>query len=858
MDKKRIVQGEQFIFNGIDGATGAYLTSPLSPQQISAIAMGDAQDKEHLYDLRLRYQRATTTKRRVKAGINPLELSSAGWGIIFAKNDSDKLPAIREALGDLLELRRVQAGERYKEFSAEAGYQEGENYLNFLARKHIGPGPADPEKVPYYLLIAGDPESIPFEFQYQLDVQYAVGRIYFDTLEQYANYARSVVEMETRENTSPRRAVLFGVQNQDDPATQLSANHLVQPLADHLSGQQGVGDWEIRSVIGEGATKSTLSELMGGKDTPTMFFSASHGMGFPINDPRQIPHQGALLCQDWPGPHAWKEAIPEDYYFSASDISSDSQLTGSIAFHFACYGAGTPKMDDFSHQAFLEPKAIAPRSFVAQLPQKLLSHPKGGMLAVIGHVERAWGYSFAWQNTGSQLAVFESALLKIMEGSPVGYAMEYFNERYAELSTILSTELQGVQFGKIVDDVELAGMWTANNDARSYVILGDPAVHIPEFAREQLTIQEEHVSQVTLSEKEIKMKTVAGEQAQQFTLPQEKEVEGSAPEIDLELAGAEPVQLTLLTAEKLDQLLNEGTSLQWAKFNYLVGSSISQMVPGSWVESLKISISQFQSALREINQDEHAVQWRQIQFRLAYAFAELYSLTGEDRYAVLAARINSAVLESIEQDEDPDAWVQANLKRAHLYARMYEKSSDIAIAQQALEAYQKVLAAIDRQIDPVTWAQIHQNLAKLQVDLYDAGGDERYRTGAVDNFHAALEVFNVELFPYQYVTAKINIGDLSLAGKDGNQEDSIELAIEAYKSAQEVASRVADVISEARMQMKLGDAYLARLKGDRTKNVFTAGAYYKHSLNLLREINDQEGIEEINLKIQQLKSIQSK
>ncbi len=471
-------------FNGVNATRGEYGLAPMPVADLAALIKGDKPSSARIEPdaaqrALLKSRAAAAGAFRTKEGVREDEVASAGWAVVFPA--APDYSAVREALTPLLGLRQAQAGALYRECRGQAGYLQGESARDFLKRQGAATsGAVDPARFPYYVLLVGSPDEIPFRFQYQLDVQYAVGRLHLPSLTAYASYAASVVAAEQGEVSLARRAVFFAPANPDDRATAISADGLAAPLAASLAAEQRAADWQIETVRGEGASKARLAALLGGAETPALLFTASHGAEFDPLDPRIVAHQGAILCQDWPGPRAWSHrALKPDFYFSGDDIGDDARLLGTVAFHFACFGAGTPALDDYAHlRGSRQP--IAPHSFVAGLPQRLLGHPKGGALAVVGHVERAWTYSFSDSHGTRQLETFASFLRRVMlAGAPVGWALEFFNDRYAELATGLTEDMENLRYGGAVDEPQLIARWTEHNDARSYVVLGDPAVRLP-------------------------------------------------------------------------------------------------------------------------------------------------------------------------------------------------------------------------------------------------------------------------------------------------------------------------------------------------------------------------------------------
>ena len=439
-------------------------------------------------------QRRVTGQLGTVPWVDPGNLSQAGWGVIFpAIWPVARQEALEMALAPLLQLRAGQVGELYRFYAGAEGYRPGDTAGGFLCRppRHAdAANPAAPDEtgVPYYLLLVGSPEEIPFEFQYQLDVQYAVGRLDFgEDITAYANYARNVVAAEAAPVRAHRQVVFFGTENPGDVATSLSANHLIAPLSRHIRSRTAGSAWNVLHVAPAHATKANLARILRLEMPPALLFTATHGIEFPVGHPRQRLNQGALLCQDWSGEVG---EVSPDAYFSAGDVTEDLNLRGMILFAFACFSAGTPHYDEYHRVAFrASSQAIAEVPFVAALPKAMLALRDRGALAVVGHVERSWGLSFLSEMSSrpegmvgrkrEHVEVFAAAIERILAGQPVGAALDYFDMRHAAIATELIYLYDHMRDPPTVEDIyRLAELWTANNDARGYVIIGDPAVRL--------------------------------------------------------------------------------------------------------------------------------------------------------------------------------------------------------------------------------------------------------------------------------------------------------------------------------------------------------------------------------------------
>ena len=161
-------------FNGIDPETGQYAVPPTPIEEVvkAVLARPGLEAYEALHG-----DRAVPFAPPFGMSLdNPTQV---GWAIVFHEDTPQE---IREALTPLVDHRRAQAGDLFKVLD----YKKGEQVRDWYRRHGISTGNFEPELVPYYLLLVGPPTYIPFEFQYLLGIEYAVGRLAFDSAADYA------------------------------------------------------------------------------------------------------------------------------------------------------------------------------------------------------------------------------------------------------------------------------------------------------------------------------------------------------------------------------------------------------------------------------------------------------------------------------------------------------------------------------------------------------------------------------------------------------------------------------------------------------------------------------------------------
>jgi Peptidase family C25 len=371
----------------------------------------------------------------------------------------------------------------------------GERITDWLTRYGVSQAPVDPTLgVPFYLMLVARPGPltptdqafIPLNFQYELDMFWGVGRLIFSDadgrhrLDAYQAYAEQVVAWESRPDAAARlrkEIAFFGTRHEDDNSTRRSADELVSPLiawskTSKLTTAKGIG----QSVyLGDDATRSNLEHVLSASTPPALLFTASHGIGLPISDPaRLVLNQGALVTADFEF-----GKIKREHWLAGEDLDgmANANLEGMIAFLFACYSAGCPQQDEFIFDTNKQRPIIAPFPFIAQLPQRMLAK---GALAVLGHVERAWTFSFTGTEASStsQIQPFQDVLGRLLQGMPAGSATDQFNVIQGARSLTLTQEIEENTLGAKIDPQRLSRLWMSRNDARNYVLLGDPAVRL--------------------------------------------------------------------------------------------------------------------------------------------------------------------------------------------------------------------------------------------------------------------------------------------------------------------------------------------------------------------------------------------
>lgn len=455
----------EIMTSGLDPETGELLVEPLAERDFVGALLGALPDRgAELIESGTTHDRGRSVRGRIERLPTP-DLGNprvAGWTYLVAHDDPQR-GEIARILRPLADHRGMTDPDQPLLFRGEPS----DGWADWIT-SHYQSVKAKP---PYYVVIVGGPDRVPFHFQAALDSVACVGRLAFDNLVELEAYVDKVLRIEAAADSVVRReALMFATDRGKRDPTYYSRRHMAEPLVGHMQ-ERGV---PVTQLTGPDATAGRLLEALATAG-PALVYIACHGVGRrkeALEEQRRT--NGALVCAD-------------NGLLRAADIPDTPVAEGAVVFGFACFSAGTPAASDYAHWLGRD-RFNAESDFVAALPKRLLAHPRGPV-AFVGHVDAAWLHAFDDPDVPDletpwhpRLAPFSRALETILDQQPVALAMRAMRDRFNTYNIHLVDFFEKQRRGISLSDTpeqnrKLVNAFITRSDAQNYMVLGDPAVY---------------------------------------------------------------------------------------------------------------------------------------------------------------------------------------------------------------------------------------------------------------------------------------------------------------------------------------------------------------------------------------------
>jgi hypothetical protein len=363
----------------------------------------------------------------------------------------------------------------------------------------------DETRRPRYLLILGDLDRVSLDTQHVLSQDGITGRLACADDDGYGAYVHKLLAWQRAPSHQDRARALFYTVHDGSSATTAGHSKLIVPCHDRCTraARDKPRTFPASAVESHGAPSPDPQELLRLVEArhPSVLLSMSHGLG-PPRRRRWSPAEARALQ----GAMSFGTADA----LEVRDLASATFLPGGLWIYFACFGAGTPRTSAYHHwlqmladqgMSELGPVNETLRGldegggFVSGLGKAVLANPNGP-LAMLGHIDLAWSYSYEELRVGGEHDVrrvsgsnrslnFFQLLSKLVSGARAGAASLALKLRLGAVSAELNAHYDrckrtsDVEGATREDRLALGNLWMLHQDLLGFALLGDPAVKLP-------------------------------------------------------------------------------------------------------------------------------------------------------------------------------------------------------------------------------------------------------------------------------------------------------------------------------------------------------------------------------------------